>query len=300
MRASFRSTLVLALGALALPLAAQEPKGNYETTELAPGLYMIEGVGGFGGGNVGLLTGDDGVMLIDDGLPPLTEPLLAAIGKLTDSPVDLLINTHVHGDHVGGNQVLGERGATIVAHDNLRKRLVAEGIPTGRGNAPAPPEALPVLTFADAVTVHLNGREAYVFHVEHAHTDGDVVIHFVEDNVIHAGDVLFNGLFPFIDRDSGGSLDGYIAAQERILAVADDKTKIIPGHGHLGDKASLQASNDMLKGARDRVRALVAAGKSEDEVLAANPLAEYDEKWSWRFIDTERMTKMLYEALAQQ
>jgi glyoxylase-like metal-dependent hydrolase (beta-lactamase superfamily II) len=161
-----------------------------------------------------------------------------------------------------------------------------------------PRDALPILTFADSVTVHLNGREAHVFHVERAHTDGDVVIHFREDNVIHAGDVLFNGLFPFIDIDSGGSVKGYIAAQKRILAMADEQTKIIAGHGPLADREDLEASIDMLEAGYEEIRALVAAGKSREEILHANPLADY-EAWNWRFITTERMIETFIRALTE-
>ena len=280
-----------------MPVLAQDSGISYKSTELAPGLYMLEGEGGFAGGNLGLLTGEDGVVLIDDGLPPLTGKLLAAIGTLTKDPVEFLINTHVHGDHIGGNEALGKMGATIVAHDNLRHRLVTEGMTTADGDVPAPKDALPVLTFADSVTFHLNGRQAFVFHVEHAHTDGDAVIHFREDNVIHTGDAMFNGLFPFIDLDSGGSVEGYIAAQRRILALANDATKIIPGHGPLAGKKDLKAAVEMLTDARDRVRQLVDAGQSEEEILAANPLEIYHDDWNWRFITTERMTKTINREL---
>ena len=292
------TTLFTLLAAtLVAPLLAQEGEISLKPTELAPGLFMIEGAGG----NLGLLMGDDGVVLIDDGLPPLIGRLQAAIDQITEEPVEFLINTHVHGDHIGGNAVLGQEGAVIVAHDNLRRRLLAEGMPTGPDTtAPAPRAALPVLTFADSVTFHLNGREAFVFHVDHAHTDGDAVIHFREDNVIHAGDAMFNGLFPFIDLDSGGSVDGYIAAQKRILDLADDDTRIIPGHGPLADKEDLQAALDMLEDAMGRVRALVDAGRSEEEILAANPLADYHEDWNWSFITTERMTKTLVRELTSE
>lgn len=279
------------------PLEAQT-EITFKSTEVASGLYMLEGEGGFAGGNLGLLTGKDGVVLIDDGMPHLTAKLLAAIGKLTDDPVEFLINTHVHGDHIGGNEAFGKKGARIVAHDNLRHRLLAEGMTTADGDVPAPEAALPVVTFSDSVTFHLNGHEAFVFHVANAHTDGDAVIHFPNDNVVHTGDALFNGLFPFIDLDSGGSVDGYIAAQERILALSDENTQIIPGHGPLASASDLKAAVDMLKDALSRVEALVAAGQSEDEILAANPLAEYHEDWNWGFITTERMTKTLVRSLA--
>ncbi len=275
----------------------QEPGITFAATELAPGLYMLQGVGGFAGGNLGLSIGGDGVVLIDDGLPPLTDELLEAIGGLTEKPIEFLINTHVHGDHIGGNETLADAGATIVAHDKLRARLLADGITTDRGDVPAPKGALPVVTFSDSVTFHLNGRSAYVFHVEQAHTDGDAVIHFREDNVIHAGDVMFNRLFPFIDLDSGGSVDGFVAAQKRILGLVDDDTKIIPGHGEMAGKADLAAAIAMLEDAHGRVKALVDAGMSKAEILAENPLADHHEVWNWGFITTERMTETIVRDL---
>jgi glyoxylase-like metal-dependent hydrolase (beta-lactamase superfamily II) len=157
---------------------------------------------------------------------------------------------------------------------------------------------LPVVTFADEVTFHVNGQQAHVFHVAAAHTDGDAVIHFRDANVIDAGDLHFNYMFPFIDLDSGGSVSGFIAGQRRIIAMADDETRIIPGHGPLASKADLQASVDMLVDARDRVEALVLEGKSEEEVLAANPLADYHDTWNWGFITTEKMTQTLYRSLS--
>ncbi|MCP4200992.1 MAG: MBL fold metallo-hydrolase [bacterium] len=277
-------------------VSLQEPEISFKSTELVPGLYMLEGEGGFAGGNLGLLIGEDGAVLIDDGLPPLTDELLEAIGELTKEPLEFLINTHVHGDHIGGNEALAKAGATIVAHDNLRQRLLTDGMTTAAGDVPAPEDALPVVTFSDSVTFHLNDRGARVFHVENAHTDGDAVIHFRDDNVIHAGDVMFNGLFPFIDLDSGGSVDGYVAAQERILALADDATQIIPGHGPIATKKDLATAVAMLKDARARVRSLVEAGKTEEEILEANPLADYHDDWNWGFITTERMTKTLVRA----
>ena len=278
--------------------AAQQPQISFESTELVPGLFMIEGVGGFGGGNVGLLTGDDGVVLIDDSFPPLTSTLLEAVAEITPDPIDFVVNTHVHGDHMGGNAMLGEAGATIVAHDNVRKRLVENGIQTGPGQSvPAPPEALPVVTFADRVSVHLNGHRADVLHLAKAHTDGDAIIHFPEADVIHCGDVFFSGLFPFIDLASGGSLDGYIEGQKRILELAGDETRLIPGHGPLSTRADLEASVAMLEAARDSVQALIDEGKSADEAVAAAPLAEF-EAMSWQFIDSERMVRQVYAALA--
>jgi glyoxylase-like metal-dependent hydrolase (beta-lactamase superfamily II) len=261
---------------------------------------MLEGSGGFAGGNLGLSIGRDGVFLIDDGLPPFTDELLEAIGDLTDQPIEFLVNTHVHDDHIGGNEELAQHGATIVAHDKLRSRLLTDGMTTAAGQVPAPEAALPILTFSDSVTFHLNGHDAFVFHVERAHTDGDAVIHFRTENVIHAGDILFNRLFPFIDLDSGGSVDGFLEAQKRILALADDETSIIAGHGAVADKEDLAAAIAMLEDSYARVRLLVEAGKTEEEILAANPLADYHESWNWGFITTERMTRTLVRALTEE
>jgi glyoxylase-like metal-dependent hydrolase (beta-lactamase superfamily II) len=282
-----------------LPCMAQQAKPSYESTEVADGLYMLQGVGGFTGGNLGLMTGEDGIVLIDDGMPNLTDLLLSTIAEHAEGSVSFLINTHVHGDHIGGNEVLAQSGATIVSHHNIRRRMIEDGVDTPTGKAPAAEDALPILTFADSVNFHLNGRDAFVFHVEQAHTDGDAVIHFRKANVIHTGDVMFNGLFPFIDLDSGGNVEGYIAAQKRILALASDDTKIIPGHGPLASKADLQAAVDMLVDARDRVAKLVAAGQTEEQILAANPLADYHDGWNWGFITTERMTKTLIRSLTE-
>lgn len=273
----------------AAPAPAQESGISFKSTELAPGLYMLEGEGGFSGGNLGLLTGEDGTVLIDDGIEPLAGELLAAVNEIAGVPVDFVVNTHVHGDHIGGNAALHASGATIIGHDNIRGRLR-----DGSSNDAA---AMPEITFSDSVTFHLNGHEAFVFHLRQAHTDGDAAIHFSGANVIHAGDVFFNGLFPFIDLESGGSIDGYIAGQEAILARAGKDTRIIPGHGPLAGKADLEAAHAMLVDARSRVLRLIEAGKSEEEVLAENPLAPYDADWSWDFISTEAMTRTLYRGL---
>ncbi len=284
-----RLLLVLCTLSFTAIASAQEENISFKSTELAPGLYMLEGQGGFAGGNLGLITGDDGVVLIDDGLEPLAAMTLAAIESLTGDPVDFVINTNAQGDHTGANEPLHNNGATVVAHDNLRRQMIKDG--SNRA-------ALPELTFTDAVTFHLNGHTASVFHVANAHTDGDSVIHFPEVNIIHTGDVMFNKMFPYIDMDSGGSVDGFIAAQKKIIALADDATKIIPGHGELANKADLQAAINMLEDAQSRVKALVDSGKSQEEVLAENPLADYHDSWDWGFITTERMTETLYISLA--
>ena len=271
-------------------ILAQETEITFKSTELSEGLFMLEGQGGFAGGNLGLLTGSDGIILIDDALEPLAGKVIKAVQRHTGQPVDFVINTHVHGDHVGGNAALHQTGATIITHDNIRRRMLADN---------AARDALPEVTFSDSVTFHLNGHTALVFHVPHAHTDGDAAIRFSDINVIHSGDLLFNGLFPFIDLDSGGSVSGYIVGQEKLLSMADADTKIISGHGPLASKADLQAAHDMLADALARVKRQVDAGKSEAEILADNPLALYHDDWNWGFITTERMTRTLYRSLTE-
>lgn len=281
-----------------LPIAAlaQDAAISIKRTEVVPGFYMLEGDGGFVGGNMSLMTGEDGVILIDDGLQAYAGTLLSAISEVAGAPVDFLVNTHVHGDHVGANAELHDAGATIFAHDNIRKRLLENGVTTADGQVDAPAGMLPEITFTDSVTFHLNGHRAHVHHVPGAHTDGDAIIHYADINVIHAGDVFFNYLFPFIDLDSGGSVDGFLAAQNKVLEWSDEDTKIVPGHGPLASRSDLQIARDMLLDARQRVTALVDRGMSEEQVLAENPLADYHDDWNWGFITTERMTRTLYRS----
>lgn len=281
---------VILLLIVALPATAQDLATEVKSTEAAPGIYMLEGSNGFSA-NIGLMVGEEHVLLIDNGMAPITDSLVAKVKELSGRPVDFIVNTHAHGDHVGSNAALATSGATIFAHDNLRAALLQDTQLAGG------PGGLPVVTFSDEVTFHANGQRAVVFHVAAAHTDGDAVIHFPELNVIDASDLFFNDLFPFIDLDSGGTVAGFIAGQKRILGMADDDTVIIPGHGPLGSKQELQAALDMLVDARARVRKLVDAGKTLEEILEENPLAVYHEQWNWGFITTERMTQTLHRSL---
>ncbi len=276
---------------LAIPALAQNFAESFDVTEVVPGIYMLVGSEGkFGGGNIGLLVGEQ-VVLIDDAMVPTAQPVLDAVRATAGRGPDFVINTHVHGDHVGGNALMQDDGAYVVAHDNIRKRLLAKSDDAGGEGG------LPIITFSESVTFHVNGHEAHVFHAHAAHTDGDGVIHFRDDNVVHAGDIMFHKLFPYIDLDNGGSVDGYIAAQQKLIDMADDKTLIIPGHGGLASKADLEADLAVLLDSRKRVKALVDAGKSEEEILAENPLADYHDQYNWSFITTERMTKTLYRDL---
>lgn len=280
---------------LTMPLVvwSQDLATEVRVAEAAPGVYMLDGANGFSS-NMGLVVGDERVILIDDGMAPVTASLMATVVNLAGRPIDIVVNTHVHGDHIGSNATLAENGTIIVAHDNLRERLV-DSMDLAGG-----PVGLPVVTFGDAVTFYVNGLEAHAFHVRAAHTDGDAVIHLRDANVIVAGDLLFNYLFPYIDLENGGSVDGYIAGQQRILDIADDDTLIIPGHGELASKDDLQAALDMLVDARSRVAALVEEGLSKEDVLARNPLEKYHETWNWGFITTERMTETLFRSLTRR
>ena len=278
-------------------LAADKSTLSFSTTEVAPGLYMLIGVGGFTGGNIALSIGDDGVVMIDDSMPPMLDIMQTAIRSVTDQPVDFLINTHVHGDHTGNNETMGKNGTWIVAHKNLRQHMLDKGIRGKDGMIPAPKAALPVITFAHSMDFHLNGYDAHIFHVKNAHTDGDLVIYYKAANVIHTGDAMFNEIFPFIDLDNGGSIDGYIAAQKKIFALSDAQTKIIPGHGPLANKDDLESSIAMLEGSKSIISALIAEGKTEEQIVTLNPLAKQYQQWHWQFITTERMTRTLYKGL---
>lgn len=281
----------------AVPALAQQDFSKVEvrSEKVADGLYMLTG----SGGNMGLSVGTSGTYLIDDQYAPLSEKILAAIRAITPDPVRFVVNTHWHGDHTGGNENMGKAGALLVAHENVRVRMSKEHFMAafGRKVPPSPEAALPVVTFTDAVTFHWNGDEIRVYHVPPAHTDGDSIVHFAKADVVHMGDVFFNGGYPFIDTSSGGKVDGVIAAADRVLAGIGEKTRIIPGHGPLATKADLQAYRDVVKTLRDRIAKLKAEGKSRDEVIAAKPTADHDAKWGGGFMKGDTFTGLVYDSL---
>ena len=291
--------LAAALALACAPLAAQEQDyGRVEivTVPLATGVFMLTGAGG----NIGVSVGEDGVFVVDDQFAPLSEKILTAIEGLSDKPVSYVLNTHWHGDHTGGNENMGEAGAVIVAHDNVRTRMSTEQVNRvfRSTTPPSADAALPVVTFTEDVTFHFNGGPISVRHVPAAHTDGDSLVHFEAADVLHTGDTFFNGFFPFIDVDSGGSLEGTIAAVDVILDTVTRDTEIIPGHGPRATKIDLERYRDMLVEVRSIMAPLVESGRSREDVLAENPLAGLDEDWGGGFMKTDVFTAIAFDSLS--
>jgi cyclase len=262
------SALALSL-CLVAPVAAQDVSNvEIKAQQLAPGVAVLFGAGG----NIGVSYGEDGTVLVDDQFAPLTEKIQKAVADLGAQPVKFLINTHWHFDHSGGNENLGKAGAIIMAHDNVRIRLAAGATVAGNVVPPAAKAALPIITYADGLKLHLNGEEVRVIHVDPAHTDGDSIIHWTKSNVIHMGDTFMLQIsFPFVDVGSGGNVRGFVAAADKVLAIADDQTKIIPGHGAMATKADLQNHRNMIATVIAKVEAGIKAGKTLDQIKASNP-----------------------------
>ena len=283
--------LVVAIAAGTALAQTDFSKVEIRTTKISDTLYMLQGAGG----NLGLSVGEDAVFLVDDQYAPLTEKITAAVKAITPKPIKFVVNTHWHGDHTGGNENFGKAGAIIVAHDNVRKRMSTEQFIEAFNSRvpPSPRAALPVITFAGATTFHLNGDEIRAIHVPNAHTDGDTIVHFLRNDTVHMGDIYFNGMYPFIDSGSGGSVEGVIAAFDKVLAISTDTTRIIPGHGPLSNKAELKAHRDMLAAISARVRDMVRQGRKLEEITAANITAEFDERFGKGFIKGPKFIEML-------
>lgn len=297
LHAALRS-MFLALAVLLSAAHAQDfNKTEIRTTKLSDTVYMLQGAGG----NIALSVGDDAVFLVDDDYAPMSAKLKAAIAQVSKRPVNFVLNTHWHFDHVGGNEALAKDSTIIFAHDNVRRRMSTEQfIAMFQSKVPASPRgALPVVTFAGDLSLHINGEEIRAFHVPAAHTDGDVIVHFRGSDVIHMGDTFFNGTYPFIDVSSGGSADGLIAALDRVLAIATDKTKIVPGHGPLAMKADLQTWRDMVATVTQRIKDLRKAGRTDAEIKAERPTQDLDARYSRGFMNPERFVDMMLGAVAR-
>ncbi len=260
---------------------AQRDFSNVEIVahHVAGSVYYLEGAGG----NIGVSIGDDGIVMIDDQFAPLTDRIVAAIRELSDAEIRFLINTHVHGDHTGGNENMGRMGVLILARDEVRVRLEDQ----------ASGYALPVLTYSDAITIHLNGEEVYAFPVPPGHTDGDTFIHFLDSDVIHAGDVFRTTAYPVIDTNNGGTLDGTLQALGILIGSAGPDTVILPGHGTVSTRLDVMTFRDMILDVKSRVEPMVANGLSYDEVAATNPTAPYDGSYG----DPDRFLRAVYTEL---
>jgi len=293
-----RSLIALvALAACSSGALAQEDysKVQIKTEKLSNSTYMLQGAGG----NIGLSVGEDAVFVVDDQFAPLTPKIKAAIAAISKKPVKFVVNTHWHFDHTGGNENFGKGGAVIVAHENVRKRMSSDQV-IAFMNMPikaAPAVALPVITFGNDISFHLNGEELYVFHVPNGHTDGDAIVHFKTSNVVHMGDTYFNKIYPFIDTSSGGTPEGIVAAVDRVLKSTNDATRFIPGHGPLGTRADLSAYRTMLDTVAGRVTALAKEGKTVEQVVATKPTAEFDEVWGKGFLPPAKFIEMLYKGV---
>jgi glyoxylase-like metal-dependent hydrolase (beta-lactamase superfamily II) len=284
--------------ALATAVYAQAPQPDFskveiKTTKISNNFYTLEGQGG----TIGVLVGPDGIFMVDSQFAPLSQKISAAIRQISDKPIRFMVNTHVHGDHTGGNENFAKMGTTIFARDELRFRL-AHPSPGANGapGVPAPAVALPVVTYEGPVTIHMDGEEVQLIPIRRAHTDGDTLVHFTSNDVLMTGDYYRSIQFPNIDRTNGGSLDGMIEGLGRTIGMAGPNTKIIPGHGPTVDRAAVIAHRDMILAIRDKVAALVQQGKTVDEVLAAKTTSDYDSIPN-ASTTSERFVRQLYAEL---
>jgi glyoxylase-like metal-dependent hydrolase (beta-lactamase superfamily II) len=293
-------SLVIVLVYTSFLYAQKQAEVQVGAEKLAEKLYMLWDSVGMG--NTIVLTGDDGVLMIDTKAETSVDKLLAKIAELTEKPIRFAIITHWHFDHVGGNEKVAKTGATIIAHENVRKHMGIEHDMKMLNTKvpPAPEIARPLVTFKKEIAFHLNGEDVKVFQVEPGHTDGDAVIYFQNANVIHMGDLYFEGLYPYIGIYSGGSINGMIKVIKQILPMIDENTKVVPGHGPLSNKAKLKEYVSMLTAIRDNVSRLMQEGNTMEEVVAAKPTRAFDEKWGKGFLPPDQFAKLVYMDLSPE
>lgn len=272
-------------------------KIQIETIKVADGIYMLQGAGG----NIGVSVGEDGILMVDTQFAELNEKIKSAIAEISEGPIRIVLNTNWHYDHAYGNEPLGKSGALIIAHENTRTRMLSEQyFDDFDMTVPVFPDAaLPAVTFKDSLTLHFNGNEIQVVHIENAHSDADIAIYFREANVLHTGDLFFSVLYPYIDISHGGSIDGMIRASEKILGIVDENTKIIPGHGPLSNREGVKKFRDMLVTLRDRIKDRIREGKTLEEVLASKPTADFDKEKA-QAVSPEMFVKIIYDELAKK
>ena len=296
-RSSHVLVMALALAAFAANALAQQQdfsKVQIKTTKITDNFFTLEGQGG----TIGVLTGPDGIFMVDSQFAPLTEKIVAAIHAISPAPIKFMVNTHVHGDHTGGNENLGKMGVTILAREQVRNRLMHPS-PAANGTTPPPTKAegLPLITYNGPITFHMDGEDVQLIPIPSAHTDGDTMVRFAHADVIMTGDFYRSIQYPNIDRVNGGSLNGMIDGLGQVIARSGPNTKIIPGHGPTVDRAAVMAHRDMILAVRDKVAMLIRQGKSQEEVLAAKPTADYDAKVPNSAETTQRFVTQLYAEL---
>jgi cyclase len=291
--------LILGLLAVGTALAQAPPRPDFskveiKTTKLANNFYTLVGQGG----TIGVLAGPDGIFMVDDEFAPLSEKIVAAIKQISDAPIRFLVNTHVHGDHTGGNENFGKMGVIIFGREELRDRLAHPlAAANGTPGVPAPAAALPIVTYEGRVKLHMNGEEVNLIPIPRAHTDGDTMVYFPNADIIMTGDFYRSIQYPNIDRNNGGTLNGLLDGLGVVIGLAGPNTKIVPGHGPVVSKAEVVANRDMVLAIRDRVAQLIAQGKTQEEVLAANPTSGYDSRVPNAKETTERFVTQLYAEL---
>ncbi len=292
-----RSVFVISTMAALAAAAQQRPdfsKVDIKTSQLAGDFYTLEGLGG----TISVLTGPDGVLLVDSQFAPLTEKLVAAIRKISDEPIRFLVDTHLHGDHAGGNENFAKLGALIFSRDQVRARLEHPSpAPDGTPRKPAPPLALPAVTYDGPVTIHINGEAVRLIPVRNAHTDGDTVVSFPSHDILAVGDIYRGVGYLYVDLNSGGSLAGVLDGLDAIIGLAGPRTRIIPGHGPITDRNGVMAKRHLVVTVRDKVAALIAQGKTLEEVIASKPTAEFDAQVPQGPQTSEEFVTWLYTAL---